>query len=98
MRQRGRTVALRRLGCGLVLSSWIRYSDPPARPESGNCPIFLSGSRLAGRLDETMTHGEQGRLGPGFHPELGVDVLQVRRDGLAAELQLGGDLGVGPPL
>jgi hypothetical protein len=25
-------------------------------------------------------------------------VLQVRRDGLAAQLQLGGDLGVGPPL
>lgn len=45
-----------------------------------------------------MAHGEQGCLGPGFHPELGVDVLQVRGHGLAAELQICGDLGVGPPV
>src|SRR5579875_2919051 len=75
----------------------VRCSAPPARRESGSCPIFSSGSRLAGRVDEAVAHGEQRGLGPGLHPELGVDVLQVGRDGLAAELQLGGDLAVGPP-
>ena len=45
-----------------------------------------------------MTHSEQGRLSPGSHSQLGVDVLEVGGDCLAADMQLRSDLGVGLPL
>jgi hypothetical protein len=66
--------------------------------ESGNCPIFSSSSRLADCPDEAVAHGEQGSLSLGVHSQLGVDVLEVRGYCLAAQVQLGGNLGVGPSL
>src|SRR5208282_4482475 len=93
-----------RANCGTAVAAlrlWgVVVMDPlygsAGGSESGNCPIFLSGPWFACRSDKTVAHSEQGGLGPGFHPELGVDVLQVGGDRFAAEMQLGSDLGVGP--
>ena len=45
--------------------------------ESGNCPIFLSGSGFARRPDQAVAHREQGGPCPGLHAQLGVDVLDA---------------------
>src|SRR5215467_4582523 len=68
------------------------------RNGSGNYPIFSSGAGSAGGLDEAVTHRKQGSLSPGSHAELGVDVLEMSGYCLAADVQLGGDLGVGAAL
>src|ERR1700722_7873572 len=93
----GTAVAALWLGSDAVVVMDPFYGSAGVR-ESGNYPIFLSGPGFACCPGQAMAHSEQGSLGPGLHPQLGVDVLQVGGNRLAANVQFGSDLGVGPSL
>jgi hypothetical protein len=85
-----------------ALLSWTVVINPLYGPAadggSGNCPIFLSGSGRAHCAGQAVADGGQGA--PGLCPDTqpGADVLKVGGDGLAADVQFGGDLGAGPAL
>ena len=72
---------------------WFYANSPGLR--SGVCPIFASVRRPVG---EAVLHGEQCRLGAGRDSQLGVDVLEMRRDGLARDREIMSDLGIRPAI
>ena len=77
-------------GIGRLPDLWTGACCGPQAPA-------LTADSAGGRaLGEPVFHREQRRLGPRGHTELGVDVLEVRRHGLARDGQVGGDFTVRP--
>jgi hypothetical protein len=60
--------------------------------EAGVCVRQAALQRLTGVVDEIGTIRRRDRLGSAVDAELADDVLEVRRDGLRAENEVGGDL------